>query len=1006
MGLIENEVQLPGSLTEVTSQYSYGYDTSQFGTTESVVIAGTAFHGPTGVPVAIYNPEHAEYTFGKGYDSVTKKEATLVPAIKDAYEKGCRTIYAVRVSGTNTEKDFQFAIDTPLRLRVQSAFPTNDAKDYFLTYENKEGQEAISFYKPAARATIVEKRLGIVESDNDVLVNKIDLASDYSMDKDTDLLSVISLVNDHSYNNVIRLSIVDETGLEVTYTSEEARRLTLGALLPGLYTMGRSSSNCTPVTTLDYKLCIEPEDKPFDSFEGVVYKSIELNTDVSSDLPIYAQNYKAMKEVLNEVSIFSSEKFDFLKTQGLVDRAFQKDEYDYEEVDISNYDLYEKLGSGFAITAYAERRVKKDANGNVIKELTPRIRETPLSDKNRIKEIRGGVYSILENLATEYRVLAGVGADEEIKNPIPRAKDFQVVSPVSTELFKGLIEATPVVDEEDIDNDYVKSYRFEIQELEESDTFEGDIEKVHAEEVMEVLPLLTYSTPEELKAITKMSIENGTRTLVQDSATGKINLYIYDVVNGYRKFANALLEGKHIIANGKIFKGVVDANGVVNFEEVTIAADGFEADGKFYQYVLGENKAHVYVFEVLAANLIPTVDVTSALAAGDSIAPIGDVETMFSENEEKTTVYAQSNYFEQNDVIIRSAYMDNLTVEELVEKLNTHSALNHIFKFSLTDKGSENKDEYLSDIAEEAAPDIENADGSVSVVLFREVTELPEDREVVYNYSTYIPYKTSDNFARHLAQHAKYTSIKTGPTHGIIGISLLNDTSLRGVSKRVDKLLALDLDMYVKTNAGKTVLGSDNLPYPVGNEVSVIEAQNVFVDSDSTTYLLNGASSYAGMVSTLPKDQSSTNQPIDIGNVKYTYSNYQLSRLTQAGFVTIKDTITKGLVITDGITMGPNEDPRRRLAVTRIINEVQRVIRAASEPFIGKPNNDTNRNSLETAIKSELEALKGVLVDSYEFKINTDRSIQKYSYIDIDYAIRPVYEIREVRHRVTVKDEI
>ena len=73
MSLIDNETFLPGVVTEVESDYSYGYDSSQFGSTDSVVIAGTAFSGPVGIPVAIYNPEHARYIFGKTYQAGSRK---------------------------------------------------------------------------------------------------------------------------------------------------------------------------------------------------------------------------------------------------------------------------------------------------------------------------------------------------------------------------------------------------------------------------------------------------------------------------------------------------------------------------------------------------------------------------------------------------------------------------------------------------------------------------------------------------------------------------------------------------------------------------------------------------------------------------------------------------------------------------------------------------------------------------------------------------------------------
>lgn len=118
MGIFDNDLILPGTITEISSDYSYGYDTSLFGTTDSVTLLGTAFNGPVGMATEIYSPEHAAYIFGESYDYATRREATLVAEIKNAWDRGCRTIYAVRVSGQHISKDFSLIPETKLKLRV------------------------------------------------------------------------------------------------------------------------------------------------------------------------------------------------------------------------------------------------------------------------------------------------------------------------------------------------------------------------------------------------------------------------------------------------------------------------------------------------------------------------------------------------------------------------------------------------------------------------------------------------------------------------------------------------------------------------------------------------------------------------------------------------------------------------------------------------------------------------------------------------------------------------
>ena len=173
MSIFDQELILPGVITDIISDYSEGYDTSAFGTTDSVAIIGTAFDGPVGRPVKIYSPEHARYVFGNTFDSKTKREATLVAEIQDAWDRGCRTIYAIRISGKDIYKDFQLA-SSKCKLRVSGIFPSNLNKEIYFKYEKTNvalGTLAnIKIYKPSNRATIEEKMLGKVLSDNSILI--------------------------------------------------------------------------------------------------------------------------------------------------------------------------------------------------------------------------------------------------------------------------------------------------------------------------------------------------------------------------------------------------------------------------------------------------------------------------------------------------------------------------------------------------------------------------------------------------------------------------------------------------------------------------------------------------------------------------------------------------------------------------------------------------------------------------------------------------------------------
>jgi hypothetical protein len=202
------------------------------------------------------------------------------------------------------------------------------------------------------------------------------------------------------------------------------------------------------------------------------------------------------------------------------------------------------------------------------------------------------------------------------------------------------------------------------------------------------------------------------------------------------------------------------------------------------------------------------------------------------------------------------------------------------------------------------------------------------------------------------------------------------------------------------------MLDSDNQPYPLGRCLSITFLQYRTGTGSEYAYVSNGAAGYAGMVSALPIERSSTNQPFDIDEMVFELSNYQLGRLNTKGIVCCKNTTTGGVVVVDGITQAPRTSAYRRLSTSKTINAVDRVLRTAIEPYIGLVDSLSTRNSLNTAIKSALNSLVDVIINDFKFKISTDASGGNLGVIRIDYVIVPLNEIREVRNRVEISDAI
>jgi len=969
---LENDMNLPGVITHVEADYSYGFDSSLFGTTDAEIVIGTAFDGPTGVLTKVFSVEHAIYTFGDAYDSKKRQEATLIPGVKDAWDRGCRTIYCMRIGGKDVYKDFNFKVDSKYKLRLRSMFPSNGCKECYVLFSGSAGAETLSFYKPTNRATVKEKMRGVATGNKTVIKNSINLYGQ-GLTRNDRLVDLINKFNAHPFNNVLLMSIIDENGNDVT-GSPETYELSIGALYKGAYFIGRENTASTvPAVTKTRFVYVNNEDqKPYSKFEGKYYRELVKNTDVSVAYPIFGSK-KELTADFQKASVLMAEEWDFLEVGEASDKLFIPDTVDYEETRLSKFDIYERLGSGYAITAHAIRRVKKDKNGNEI-ELTPRIKESAMDDPNHIMAIEDGIYSVLESSNAKYRVLTCANADDSINGKLPRADKFRAAVANDTEILKGDVVATAVVDRDDLKapRDYVISFERLPEDLEAIDMTKVDVDDIR-KIVAERNPNL---------AATDYAIG----TLVVNS-NGKI-----ERVNGdkFEELAPAVVDGMKFVVfaqDGSVSIKDADATGALI--PVVPTKD----------YVLADVMDSVFVFDALTGK------------------NLGDLNTLGSEDLDKLTIAATNLAGITNHVVIRSNMFDTMTVDELINDLNNHAVMDRLFRLQLSEQGALEKDDFVDEaqfasqaFAQEAKAAVLDESGNVieaaiAAVPAEEVAVA--DRVLTYDYTKYIPFRTNDNFLRQLAQHCTQTEYHTGPTHGVMGCKIMSNVGLAAVANRVSDILSRDFDLYAKNVIGQNIHDANDLPYPIGKNVSLVLGQYVVtVGQSHYRYISNGAAGYAGYVTTLPLDQSSTGQPISLPDLSYQFTKTQLGNLTKAGIVTFRDSFTRGTVVTDGITMAPADSIFRRLSTSRIVGGVEELIRAAAEPFIGKENHQANRNSLNTAIKSELDKIIGVLIENYDFKMNTDPTIAKFSYIEIFYQIVPIYEIREVRNSIKMVDAI
>ena len=934
-GIFDNDLILPGVITEIIPDYAQDYDTSEFGSTESVTIIGTAFNGPVGKVVPIFSPEHAKYIFGDSFDAKTRREANLVPEIYDAWGRGCRTIYAIRVSGKEIYKDYQFATETKLKLRVSGIFPSNENKDVFLNYAANQSENSdagvIRIFKPADRANMREKMQGLVLNQSEMLITDIKLAG-YGITKDSRLVDVINIVNGAESNNVLRLAIVDENGADVTASSKEAQSLCVGVMFPGVYTIGRdkAAEGVTVKTQVDYVLASKA--KPHTNYREAIWKELNVNSDVNTEFPLFA---KAMNDLSALLPTSADINGEWLKAVGMIDKIAIKNKVDYEEVELDEFDLYQRLGSGYAQTAQIV--ALKGAMDDHIRGYKVTVPDS--NNVNRVIGIEDGIYSMLENHSTNYTVLASANAETKISGKLPRKDVFKKREAGTFKLSDSgteVIEIATKINEKDFSDS--KAVKIVIKSVEEAIDQAAILKNLDTSiKARRIVGIKTEGEtaaakhPEgTLVAVNGTSLKKVVKgTLTPESVDG---YFLADIDGGLKLYKStqgtlaehSVKEGNAIIATNGQYANVYKENGTAIYEPISTLAEIANTE-------LDEDYTLCHV-EDLATGL--TVNVFSTEAQW-------------------------------------------MTFGELVDKLNENEVFAKLFKASAL------------------KPDTE-----VGTL----VQGTGQDKGKTYFDTTmYVPYTTTDNFARHLAQHCVYTSLKTFPTHGIIGCAKLNGVNLSTIADRVNEILALDLDLYAKRPNGNNMLNNNNMPHPIGRAISIPFVQYTVTTGNGYNYVSNGAAGYAGMVSTLDADKSSTNQPISLPTLAFELSNYQLSKLTGKGIVTVKTT-TQGTVVTDGVTMAPVDSAYRRLSTTKVINVVDAALREVIEPYIGSQDNLATRNSLQTAITSRLNKLKEKLISYYKFNIISDSSAARLGIIKVQYVVIPYNEIKEVRNTLSVQE--
>lgn len=247
------------------------------------------------------------------------------------------------------------------------------------------------------------------------------------------------------------------------------------------------------------------------------------------------------------------------------------------------------------------------------------------------------------------------------------------------------------------------------------------------------------------------------------------------------------------------------------------------------------------------------------------------------------------------------------------------------------------------------------------------------------------------SFAKLLADYAESQSINFNSVIAYIGTTSPANNTLSTVKAHIDSLLALDNNYspYLQVVAGP------ELGYVIPGKPDI--------------YYMNGAVTYAALVSTLRPESAPTNKRVyGVASVYYNPSLRQSNSLVGKKYVTFR-LKNNQVVVADGVTTAPDltignitrPSDFARLSTLRVTQAAIELIRQVTEPFIGEPNRMPQYNAMNAAIKGGLEAMKtqGAIMD-YRFTIVASGATLNESTVTLELV--PTLELKKVKVNVTL----
>jgi len=298
---------------------------------------------------------------------------------------------------------------------------------------------------------------------------------------------------------------------------------------------------------------------------------------------------------------------------------------------------------------------------------------------------------------------------------------------------------------------------------------------------------------------------------------------------------------------------------------------------------------------------------------------------------------------------------------------------------------------------------LENYDVDIIVPMDAHLDSYVED----YSDETGILEYQNAGFHTQLGDLLTILADNVGDTIGVIGVEPSSSNSLTDVNTWVKRLTV--------PNSNDKLRGANFMPVFANKYVQVVAAEVAMsaakLGASTVDYYSDGATTYAGLISSLPAATATTNKYIgrSLIALKHRLSRKQLEDLIDMRYVPFKISPAIGPVVVKDVTAATPGSDYDRLTTLRIVKMVADLVRAVAEPFIGNPNTIERRNALGTAINNVLSSLtrgESQALRGYNYEINSSPTDQRLGNVYVDLDLVPVFCIDIIHVTVRLRNAL